>query len=384
MASRQYLLLVLCCAFSSAATLFITSSAQNTRCRGISFGTRTYADCVDLPSLGSTLYWTYFNSNNSIDFAYRASTSAQGWVAWGINPNGRSVMAGTQAFIAYINSSSDGAVTAHTTLIQGYDTSLQPGNLSFAVSDLVGESIENAITIFAKITLPPLPDNRSEYNHIWQEGPMEDQVFSVHPRVPANLRAAGTVDFQSGDSTGASNSVTRRRNTHGVISALSWGVLMPIGVIMARYLRVFKSADPAWFYLHMTIQCSAYIIGVAGFSTGIKLGNDSEGTEQTEHRRLGITLFCFATLQVFALLLRPSKDHKYRRFWNFYHHAVGYAVIVLSIINIFKGFEILSPAEKWKNAYIGIISSLGAIAFILEITTWIIVLNRRKAQGASV
>lgn len=32
---------------------------------------------------------------------------------------------------------------------------------------------------------------------------------------------------------------------HGVLNVVSWGILMPIGVIIARYLRVFKSADPA-------------------------------------------------------------------------------------------------------------------------------------------
>ncbi|KMZ61406.1 Auxin induced-like protein [Zostera marina] len=381
MASCRYLLLVLC-VLSSVATLFISSSAQNARCSAISFETRSYNFCTDLPTLDSTLHWTYDNTSNSIDFAYRSDAS-EGWVAWGINPTGSSIMRGTQAFVAYINSTDNGAINTRTTSIEGYSTSLEQGDLSFAVSGLSGEMVENTITIFANITLPPLSGNRTEYNHIWQVGPIDNGALSVHPLVAANTQAAGSIDFQSGASTGVGNSVIRRRNTHGVINALSWGVLMPIGVIMARYLRVFKAADPAWFYLHMTIQTSAYIIGVAGFSTGIQLGNDSEGIEQTEHRILGIALFCCATLQVFALLLRPSKDHKYRRFWNFYHHSIGYSVIVLSIINIFEGFEILSPENKWKNAYIGIISSLGGIALILEITTWIIVLNRKKAHGAN-
>lgn len=80
---------------------------------------------------------------------------------------------------------------------------------------------------------------------------------------------------------------------------------------------------------------------------------------------------------MFALLLRPNKDHKYRIYWNAYHYLVGYAVIVLSIINIFKGFDILDPAKGWKNAYIAIIATIGGIALVLEAVTWVVVLKRK-------
>ena len=76
---------------------------------------------------------------------------------------------------------------------------------------------------------------------------------------------------------------------------------MPVGAIIARYLKVFKSADPAWFYLHVTCQTSAYIVGVAGWGTGLKLGSDSVGIKYNTHRALGITLFCLGTLQVYDL-----------------------------------------------------------------------------------
>lgn len=85
---------------------------------------------------------------------------------------------------------------------------------------------------------------------------------------------------------------------HGVINTISWGILMPLGAIIARYMKVFKSADPAWFYIHVTCQFSAYVIGVAGWGTGLKLGSDSPGIVYQTHRNLGIALFCLATLQV--------------------------------------------------------------------------------------
>lgn len=89
---------------------------------------------------------------------------------------------------------------------------------------------------------------------------------------------------------------------------------------------------------------------------------------------------------MFALFLRPNKDHKYRIFWNFYHYLVGYATIIIGIVNIFKGFDALENSvgdryKNWKNAYIGVIAGLGGIAVFLEVYTWIIVLKRKKSEG---
>lgn len=90
-----------------------------------------------------------------------------------------------------------------------------------------------------------------------------------------------------------------------MLNAISWGILLPLGAIIARYLKVFKSADPAWFYLHVTCQASAYIVGVAGFGVGLKIGSDSKGVEYDTHRILAILLVCFGTLQVY------TKIHNY-------------------------------------------------------------------------
>ncbi|KAI3786381.1 hypothetical protein L1987_40019 [Smallanthus sonchifolius] len=166
--------------------------------------------------------------------------------------------------------------------------------------------------------------------------------------------------------------------THGVLNAISWGVLMPMGAMAARYLKVFNVANSAWFYIHAATQTSAYIVGVAGWATGLKLGSDSTGIKYNTHRNIGIILFAFGTLQVFALLLRPKPDNKYRFYWNIYHRGLGYSVIVLSIINVYKGLDIFDPEKKWKNAYTGIIISLGVITVFSEALTWIIVLKRKK------
>ncbi|KAK9138541.1 hypothetical protein Sjap_009135 [Stephania japonica] len=180
---------------------------------------------------------------------------------------------------------------------------------------------------------------------------------------------------------GGSDSRVKKKNIHGVLNAVSWGVLFPIGAIIARYVRTFESADPAWFYLHASCQVSGYILGVSGWATGLKLGSQSKGVMYSTHRNIGIVLFTLATLQIFALFLRPKQDHKYRVYWNVYHHGVGYAILVLGIINVFKGLKILEPGDKWVTTYITVISVLGGIALFLEIVTWIMVFKRKSNKS---
>lgn len=87
---------------------------------------------------------------------------------------------------------------------------------------------------------------------------------------------------------------------------------------------------------------------------------------------------CVFFFKMFAMLLRPRKDHKLRFFWNIYHHGVGYSILILGIINVFKGLSILNPEHTYKTAYIAVIATLGGITLLLEAVTWVIVLKRKS------
>lgn len=352
-------------------------SSHGQSCSSYNFASnQIFQSCNDLPVLNSFLHWTYDQTAKTAKIAYRhTGVSSSRWVAWAINPTGQG-MAGSQALVAF--QKSDGSMRAYTAPIVGYQTTMQEGDLSFPVSEVSATYAGNEITIFATLKL----DNLSTtLNQVWQEGPVSGDAPEVHPTSGPNIQSMGSVNLLSGETgtvSGGVDSKTKKRNIHGVLNAVSWGILLPVGAIFARYLKVFPSADPAWFYLHATCQASGYIVGVAGWATGIRLGSQSPGIEHTAHRIIGIVVFCLGTLQVSAMLLRPKKEHKYRVYWNVYHHFIGYSVIVLSIINIFKGFDILNPEEKWKRAYIGILIGLAAVAATLEVCTWCIVLKRKK------
>ena len=79
--------------------------------------------------------------------------------------------------------------------------------------------------------------------------------------------------------------------------------------------------------------------------------------------------------------MRPKKDHKYRFYWNIYHHGVGYAILVLGIFNVFKGLNILNPEKQWKSAYLITIAALGGISLLLEAITWVVVLRKKSNKS---
>lgn len=363
----------------SAIFSFPTTTTAQTNCSSFAFSNgRPFATCIILPVLNSFLHWTYHAENGTVDLAYRhPGVTSSNWVAWALNPSS-SGMANAQCLVAFQNSS--GVIRAYTSPIPASKaTTLAEGPLSFQVPNITAEFVGGSAIIYATIQLPA---GGTSFQQVWQMGPVSGGSPQSHDTSSgsANTRSVGTVDFATGIATaeGGSNSRVRRRNVHGVLNAVSWGILMPLGAVIARYLKVFKSTTPAWFYLHVACQISAYVVGVAGWGTGLKLGSDSKGITYDTHRNIGITLFALGTLQLFALLLRPKPDHKYRLYWNLYHWSVGYVVIILSIVNIFKGFDILDPEKKWKNAYIGIIIAIGVVAAALEAFTWFVVLRRKK------
>ncbi|KAH9745152.1 cytochrome b561 and DOMON domain-containing protein [Citrus sinensis] len=211
-------------------------------------------------------------------------------------------MAGSKCHVAFRNSTE--AIRAYTSPIGSGTPTLQEGSLSFRVTNITATLVGN----------------------------------DRHPITGDSARSVGTIDFRTGQiasNAGDFDSRQRKRNV-------------------------------TWFYLHVACQVSAYIIGVAGWATGIDLSSGISSLNRDYiHRNIGIALFFLATVQVFALLLRPKPDHKYRLYWNVYHWA---------------GLSLLDPEIQWWHAYIVTAISSGIISAALEAITWTIVVKRKKAN----
>nr|XP_043637497.1 cytochrome b561 and DOMON domain-containing protein At3g25290-like [Erigeron canadensis] len=363
-------------------TLTVPQSKAQSTCTTQNFtNNKQYDHCNDLPQLGSYLHWNLDTVNNTVSIVFIAPPATpDGWVSWAINPTADG-MVGSQALVGY--KATNGNMAVDTYNISSY-SDFTKGKLAFDVWDKTCEYQDGMIRIFATIELPV--NGETTVNQVWQVGGRVSSggFPAQHAFQAGNLASKGSLDLLSGEISGGGdgNSKTKKRNIHGILNAISWGILFPLGIMIARYLRTFPAADPTWFYIHGFLQVSAYAIGVAGWATGLKLGSESKGVRYSSHRNIGIALFCLATLQVLALFFRPKKGHKIRFYWNIYHHGTGYAVIVLGILNVFKGLQILSPAGNWKTAYIIVISSLGLTALVLEAFTWIIVFKRKSRKAS--
>ena len=84
--------------------------------------------------------------------------------------------------------------------------------------------------------------------------------------------------------------------THGSLNVCGWGLLLPLGAMVARYAK--NLAAPAWFYVHMVLQLSGYIVGTIGFGYGIQLWHYSDISSDSYHGNMGIAVFALATAQV--------------------------------------------------------------------------------------
>ncbi|XP_027341147.1 cytochrome b561 and DOMON domain-containing protein At5g47530-like [Abrus precatorius] len=314
----------------------------------------------------------------------KANAKGSSWIAWAINPTSKG-MVGSQTFVAIHKS--DGTIKAYASPITSYETMLQEGNLTFPVYSVSASHTNGSIIIFASFQLPT---NKTLVNHVWQEGLVShDGTPRPHSLSGPNLQSFGTLDFVSGkvlETGGKMNTRTILRNVRKhqlyridlILFINSWGILMPIAVIFARFMRGFDGLGSTWFRLHRACQSLAFVVGIAGFGTGLYMGNHY-GVRHAPHRCIGITLMCLAFAQVcVAVFLRPKKDHKNRIFWNIFHYMVGYATIALSIFNVLKGFDILNAHKIWKMTYVAIIIVLAIMAMISELITWIWVCKKKR------
>ncbi|KAI3860453.1 hypothetical protein MKX03_010891 [Papaver bracteatum] len=361
-----------------------TESTSTSCNEGYSFSKmgRNITHCKKLGTLKAEFGWNYhgkvhdFPNNRSstlVDIFFSAPpVGATGWVAWGINPR-KPFMAGTRALIGFKhpNGSMDLEIY-NITIDTKRGCELSPSAIEVIVIDkkLTYSADSGFLTVIATLSLPQ-EYNISKLNLVWQVGSVKDSMPQMHDDTLKNFDSAETIDLSSGKSTSVRHRLHYHRTAHGVLSIVGWGTLVPIGAITARYFKEFPVKFCGWYPLHVSCQISGYLIGSTGWVIGTYLGSCSRYYDFTTHRDFGIIIFTFSTLQVLALFVRPKKGDDHLRYWNIYHHLLGYTLIVLITINIFKGINILRPEKIWKWTYMGLVTALALAVISLEASTWI-------------
>jgi hypothetical protein len=133
---------------------------------------------------------------------------------------------------------------------------------------------------------------------------------------------------------------------------VSWGVMLPIGALMAISFRGLLSKDAMWFRWHILIQ----VLGVGLSAVGCTIAVVNIGRHFKDiHQKVGAAVVIGGVFQAALGFLRPHKPKQgesvstLRRVWEYCHKGFGFVVLALAWINIFlgvqwiKSFLVVSP-----------------------------------------
>lgn len=156
-------------------------------------------------------------------------------------------------------------------------------------------------------------------------------------------QGANRVNFMSCQVTAVG--VPRVYIIHAVLMGVGGGVLLPLGVMFARFGRNQQPATGPkawWFVRHQAIQYTGVACILAGFAVAVNMKDGRHFTRL--HERLGLAVVVGVVLQPLNALVRPSATLPLsiaRQVWSLCHRVLGYGVLVLAAVTIYFGLRLL-------------------------------------------
>ncbi|KAL5562269.1 hypothetical protein UlMin_032016 [Ulmus minor] len=329
------------------------SCSVNLKLNGLLFDTTSSLNCLSVwDAQGYILRYTK-TASNLWSFVLSAPDT-NSFVGMGFSPNGG--MVGSSAIVGWI-SSSDGTGNLKQYYLGGTSPNRvfpDEGNLTVVsnTSSMITQSTRLYLA-FQLETTQPLS------RVIYSAGPVGfSPVAPAYRLTEHRNKIATSINYSTGQSASSGTPHLRLRRSHGVLNMIGWGILIIIGAMVARYARQW---EPFWFYAHIGVQLLAFLFGIIGVVCGFLLENRLNSDVST-HKGLGIFIFVLACLQVTALLARPNKEAKTRKYWNWYHYTVGRILVVFAIANVFYGIHLGGEGKGWNAGY-------GAVLFVLFVAS---------------
>ncbi|XP_073115174.1 cytochrome b561 and DOMON domain-containing protein At3g61750 [Elaeis guineensis] len=288
-----------------------------------------------------------------------STTYATGWVGMGFSKDG--MMVGSSAMVGWMGK------TGIPHIEQYYLGGKSSSEVKLNQGQLLTTSIQPTVVVQkAKIYIA---------FQLKFSAPITQQklLFALGTKIPVNKRltihddkTSISFDFSAGTSSAPSSYPSTLKRTHGALAIFGWGVLLPIGAIVARYCRQW---DPLWYYLHVVIQFIGFVFGLAAVVAGVAL-YDKLHANVTAHRGIGIFVLVLGILQVIAFFLRPGKDSKIRKYWNWYHQWAGRLALFFAAVNIVLGIKVGGAGSSWKIGYGFNLAILLIASIVLEVLLW--------------
>ncbi|KAB2006253.1 hypothetical protein ES319_D11G331100v1, partial [Gossypium barbadense] len=140
---------------------------------------------------------------------------------------------------------------------------------------------------------------------------------------------------------------------HGFMLFLSWGILIPGGILAARYLKHVKG--DGWVMDGMYLQYSGLAIILLGVLFAVA---ELRGFYVSSlHFKLGIAAIVFAFVQPMNAYLRPEKpaneeDASTKRLiWEYFHVIIARGAIAVRIAALFTGMKHLGERYRVENVH---------------------------------
>ncbi|XP_008776066.2 cytochrome b561, DM13 and DOMON domain-containing protein At5g54830-like [Phoenix dactylifera] len=138
---------------------------------------------------------------------------------------------------------------------------------------------------------------------------------------------------------------------HGFMMFVAWGILLPGGILAARYLKHVKG--DGWYQLHVYLQYSGIAIVLLGvlFAAAELRGFYISSV----HVKFGLTAMILACAQPINAYLRPKRaEHgevacSKRIIWEYFHVIIGRSAIVVGIAALFSGMKHLGHRYDSEN-----------------------------------
>jgi hypothetical protein len=157
------------------------------------------------------------------------------------------------------------------------------------------------------------------------------------------------------------------RAAHGVLMGLSWGFLLPVGALVARF---GKQKDPLWFKVHRGVQAAGVLLALLGLVAALLMVATGHFLARP-HAYIGLAAMALGLQQPVNAWLRPHKAKGQprsakRMWWERWHKYSGRCAVALGLLNPFWGIASVQSSAGlivyglWVALYLAVVLYLTA------------------------
>jgi len=145
------------------------------------------------------------------------------------------------------------------------------------------------------------------------------------------------------------------RLIHGSFMITGWGLLLPNGMLVARYFKLHPESGGAWFKFHRICQPLGLVVSTVGWIVALASFDVFQDRDtRFVHGLVGSVVMALGWLQPLNAYLRPhvpsSPDQPKtakRVAWEHYHRGAGWSCFFLALLTIFLGTTMIPlPGDR--------------------------------------